>query len=156
MDRAAPPLRAFGLVLHHDGRWSHQGRPIAHRRLREHFDRSVRYLPEERCSVVTLRQFRALVEVEEASFFVRELDLGSGEIRLSDGSREILDPSSLQPSPIDGALLCRVKRTLLPEGVVARFDPGVQAELLLAVEEEMGSFVLPIAGRRAALPPAVL
>ena len=24
----APPLRPFGLVLHHDGRWSHEGQPI--------------------------------------------------------------------------------------------------------------------------------
>jgi hypothetical protein len=42
----APPLRTFGLVLHHDGRWSHEGVPILNPRLRAAFDRSVRFLPE--------------------------------------------------------------------------------------------------------------
>ena len=29
-----PPLRPFGLVLHHDGRFTHEGEPILNRRLR--------------------------------------------------------------------------------------------------------------------------
>ena len=37
----APPLRPFGLVLHHDGRWSHEGVPFLNHRLRAAFDRSV-------------------------------------------------------------------------------------------------------------------
>ena len=37
-------------------------------------------------------------------------------------------------SPIDGALLCRVKRALVSEGLLARFTTSAQAELLLAVE----------------------
>ena len=41
-----PPLRPFGLVRHHDGRWTHEGIPIQNDRLRSAFDRSVRYLPE--------------------------------------------------------------------------------------------------------------
>ena len=41
------PLRPFGLVLHHDGRWTHQGHPILNRKIREVFDRSVRFLPDE-------------------------------------------------------------------------------------------------------------
>ena len=65
-----PPLQPFGLRLHHDGRWSHEGQPILNRRLREHFDKSVRYLPDEGKFVVTLRAFRGEIEVEEAAFFV--------------------------------------------------------------------------------------
>ena len=65
-----PPLRPFGLVLHHDGRWSHEGQPIRNRRLREHFDRHVGFLAEEGKFVVSLRHFRAEIEVEEAAFFV--------------------------------------------------------------------------------------
>jgi len=34
-----PPLRPFGLRLHHDGRWSHEGTPIANARLRALFDK---------------------------------------------------------------------------------------------------------------------
>jgi hypothetical protein len=149
-----PPLAPFGLVLHHDGRWTHEGQPILHRRLRKHFDRSVRYLPEERKFVVTLRHFRGEIVVEEAAFFVRAVDLASGEIALSDGTRERLDVASLRPSPRDGALLCRVKRALAPEGLLARFTHGAQAELLAAVEPDpAGPFVLPIGGRRERVPP---
>ncbi|MDJ0787138.1 MAG: hypothetical protein QNK05_10060 [Myxococcota bacterium] len=131
-----PPLRPFGLRLHHDGRWSHEGQPILNRRLREHFDRSVRYLPDEGKYVVTLRHFRGEVEVEEAGFFVRALDLPEGVVHLSDQTRERFRPETLRLSPIDGALLCLVKQPLAPPwGVPARLDHSVQAELLLALEE---------------------
>jgi hypothetical protein len=69
-----PPLRPFGLVLHHDGRWSHEGVPIRNRRLRAAFDRSVRYLPDASVFVVQLGRFRGQIEVEEAAFFVRAFD----------------------------------------------------------------------------------
>jgi hypothetical protein len=131
----APPLAPFGLVLHHDGRWSHEGQPLLHARLRAAFDRAVRFLPEEGCFVVQLGRFRGQIEVEEAAFFVREVDLASGRVRLSDGSSEALDPVSLRLSPIDGALLCSVKRALAPGGLLARFLPPAHAELLQAVEE---------------------
>ena len=147
-----PPLAPFGLVLHHDGRWSHDGQPILHRRMREHFDRSVKYLAEERKFVVTLRHFRGEIVVEEAAFFVRSIDLASGEIALSDRTRERLAVASLRASPRDGALLCRVKRELAPEGLLARFEHGAQAELLGAVEPDGAGFVLAIGGRRERVP----
>jgi hypothetical protein len=147
-----PPLRPFGLRLHHDGRWSHEGEPIRNRRLREHFDRSVRWLPEERKYVVTLQHFRGEIEVEEAAFFVRSFDAASGRVALSDGSEEPLEPGSLSLSPIDGALLCRVKRVLAPEGLLARFAHGAHATLMQAVQEEGGRLVLRLAGRAAPVP----
>lgn len=137
-----PPLRPFGLMLHHDGRFSHEGEPILHRKLREHFDRAVEYLPDEGKFIVRLGHFRGQIEVEEAAFFVRTIDLAAGEIALSDGSREPLEVASLALSPIDGALLCRVKRALVLEGLLARFSTSAQAELLLAVEERGGRTVL--------------
>jgi hypothetical protein len=151
-----PPLRPFGLRLHHDGRWSHEGQPIRHARLRAAFDRSVRFLPEEGAAgkyVVQLGRFRGEIEVEEAAFFVREIDLASGELRLSDGTREILDPATLGVSPIDGALLCRVKRALSPAGLPARFLAAAHSELLQAVDETEAGPVLRIAGARSGLPP---
>ena len=148
-----PPLRPFGLVLHHDGRWSHEGQPIRHRRMREHFDRHVKYLPEEAKYVVTLRHFRGEIVVEEAGFFVRQVDLGAGTVRLSDGSEEPLEPASLHFSAIDGAVLCRVKHALAPpDGLPARFDHGAHAELLQAIEEGPEGPVLRVAGRGARLP----
>lgn len=161
-----PPLRPFGLVLHHDGRFSHEGQPIGNRRLREHFERSVAYLPEEGKFVVRLRHFRGEVEVEEAAFFVREVDLERGEVVLSDGSREPLRLATLEPSPIDGAWLCRVKHDLAPEGLLARFTHAAQAELLAAVrpaeggadgvgEDECEGFWVELAGRREPLPQSI-
>jgi hypothetical protein len=151
-----PPLRPFGLRLHHDGRWSHEGQPIRHARLRAAFDRSVRFLPEEGAAgkyVVQLGRFRGEIEVEEAAFFVREVDLASGTLRLSDGTREALDPASLRVSPRDGALLCTVKRDLAPGGLPARFLSGPQSELLQAVEEAGQGHSLRLGGVLRPLPP---
>jgi hypothetical protein len=147
-----PPLRPFGVVLHHDGRFSHEGEPIRHRKLREHFEHSVEYLADEQKFIVRLGHFRGQIEVEEAGFFVRAVELGPGEIVLSDGSRERLDLGSLTLSPIDGAILCRVKRALVPEGLVARFSSAAQAELLLGVEERGGRTVLRFGGAEIDFP----
>ena len=133
-----PPLRPFGLVLHHDGRWTHEGVPVSNARLRRAFDRAVRFLPEEGeegVYVVQLGRFRGQIELEEAGFFVRSFDAASGRLALSDGSEEPLDVGSLHTSPRDGALLCRVKRDLSAAGLLARFHHAAQAELLNAVED---------------------
>jgi hypothetical protein len=147
-----PALRPFGLRLHHDGRWTHEGQPIRNRRLREHFDRHVVYLPDERKFVVTLRHFRGEIEVEEAAFFVRDFQPGDGRITLSDRSVEVLDPPTLALSPLDGALLCRVKRHLAPEGLLARFTHAAHAELMQAVEETEHGFALRAGDALHALP----
>jgi hypothetical protein len=133
-------------VLHHDGSWTHEGHPITHARLRAHFDRSVRYLTDERKYVVTLRHFRGEIEVEEAAFFVRAFAPETGRIALSDRSEEILHPATLTTSPIDGALLCRVKRDLAPGGLLARFAHAAQAELLHAVDASESGMRLRVAG----------
>lgn len=147
-----PPLRPFGLVLHHDGRWTHEGSPIANARLRAAFDRGVRFLPAEGVFVVQLGRYRGQIEIEEAGFFVRSFDPASGLIALSDRSEEALDPASLHVSPRDGALLCLVKRDLLTAGLLARFGHAAQAQLLDAVDEGEAGPRLRMAGRSFALP----
>jgi hypothetical protein len=102
--------------------------------------------------VVTLRHFRGEVGVEEAGFFVREIDLGAGTVRLSDGSEEPLAPETLRTSPIDGALLCTVKRGLAPEGLAARFIHAAQAELLAAAFEAGEGHAVLLAGETRRLP----
>jgi hypothetical protein len=149
---APPPLRPFGLLLHRDGRWTHQGQPIANRRIREKFDRSVRYLPEERKYVVQVGRFRGEIEVEEAGFFVRDIDLERSEAVLSDGSRDAFDLESLRLSALDGAYLCTVKRDLVPGGLPGRFTHAAQAELLAAVEETEGGPVIRVEGRLRRMP----
>jgi hypothetical protein len=148
-----PPLRPFGLVLHRDGRWTHQGQPILNRRIREKFDGSVRYLPEQGKYVVQVGRFRGEIEVEEAGFFVRDVDLPRGGVVLSDGSRDIFDLESLRLSELDGAYLCTVKRELAPGGLPARFTHAAQAELLAAVEESEEGPVIRLEGRLRRVPP---
>jgi hypothetical protein len=146
-------LRPFGLVLHHDGRFTHEGLPIRNARLRALFERSVRFLPAEGKYVVQVAHFRGQLEVEEAGFFVRTVDLARGTLALSDRSEEPLDPATLRPSPRDpDALLCTVKRGLVPGGLPARFERGAQAELLLAVEETADGLSLRMGGALHALP----
>jgi len=147
-----PPLRPFGLVLHHDGSWTHEGVPLRNRRLRAAFDRGVRYLPEQSVYVVQLGRYRGQIEVEEAAFFVREFDAESGRLRLSDGGVESLAPATLSVSPRDGAFLCAVKRDLAPAGLPARFSQSSQAELLLAVEDTTQGPRLRLAGQLHAMP----
>jgi len=147
-----PPLRPFGLVLHHDGTWRHEGQRILNRKLRERFDRSVVYLPEERVFVVQVGRFRGQIEVEEAAFFVRSVSLEVGRVHLSDGSDDRLELASLRPSPIDGAWLCTVKRDLERGGLAARFTHAAQAELLNAVAWRGGVAGVELAGEWQALP----
>ena len=147
-----PPLRPFGLVLHRDGRWTHEGHPVTNRRLREAFDRAVRFLPEEGKYVVQLGRFRGQIEPEEAGFFVREVDAREGTLSLSDGSRERFDPATLRPSALDDGWLCAVKRELVAEGLPARFTQAAWAELLHALEETPEGPALRVAGRLHRLP----
>jgi hypothetical protein len=71
---------------------------------------------------------------------------------LSDRSEEILEPASLALSPRDGALLCRVKRGLAPEGLLARFSHGAHAELMQAVEETPAGLALRVGRTLHPLP----
>lgn len=148
--RGPPPLEPFGLVLHHDGSWTHEGERVVNRKLRERFDRAVRYLPAEDKYVVQIAHFRGEIEVEEAGFFVRLFDPGTGEIRLSDRSVETLDVSTIRPSERDGALLCRVKQHLASGGLDARFLHAAHAEFMNAVDA--GGASVRMAGEAHPLP----
>lgn len=151
----APPLRSFGLILHRDRSWSHEGVPIRNRKLRALFDRSVRYLPEEDTYVVQVGRFRGQVDPEETGFFVTAVDLARGRVTLSDRSEDALDVGGLALSDHDGALVSRVKRDLAPDGLPARWTHAAQAELLDAVEERGGDLVVRVAGAEVSLPASL-
>ena len=140
-------------MLHRDGRFTHEGIAIRNRRLRAAFERAVRYLPDEGAYVVQIGRFRGWLEVEEAGFFVRSVDLAGGTVALSDGSEEVLAPASLRFSLRDpDVLMCTVKSHLVPEGLPARFERAAQAELLLAVEETPAGPALRLGARLHPLP----
>ena len=106
--------------------------------------------------VVQLGRFRGEIEVEEAAFFVRDFDAATGDLRLSDGSSEPLDPATLAVSPRDGAALCLVKRALAPAGLLARFRHAAWAELAAALDGPDDAPRLRLAGRSVPLPAALL
>jgi hypothetical protein len=140
-------------VLHRDGRFTHEGQAISNRRLRTAFERGVHFLPSEGKYVVQVGHLRGQLDVEECGFFVRGVDLASGSIALSDGSRDRLDPASLRASTLDAdALLCTVKRDLVAHGLPARFTRSAQAELLLGVEQGARGFLLHVAGAAYDVP----
>ncbi len=151
-----PPLRPFGLRLHRDGRFTHEGHPLRNTKLRALFERSVVFLPDEGEAgkyVVRVAHFRGEVEVEEAGFFVRSVDLESGRLELSDGSGETLRGETLAWSLLDAdILLCRVKHDLRAGGLPARFEHSAQAELLLAAEEGPAGIAVRLAGDWVVLP----
>ncbi len=145
-----PPLEPFGLVLHHDGSWTHAGQPIANRKLRAAFDRGVHFLPDVGKFVVQLAHFRGQIELEEAGFFVRSFDPDTGLLCLSDRTEEKLDVSSLRLSAIDGALLCTVKRDLVRAGLAARFHHAAHSDFMNAVCDH--GIAVEIGGVRHPLP----
>ena len=60
----------------------------------------MRFLPDEGKYVVQLGRFRGEIEVEEAAFFVREVDLAARRAaRSRTAAREPLDPATLRVSP---------------------------------------------------------
>ncbi len=103
--------------------------------------------------MVQVGRFRGEIEVEEAGFFVRDVDLDQGGVALSDGSRDAFDLESLRVSELDGAYLCTVKRELVPGGLPARFTHAAQAELLAAVDESEEGPVIRVEGRLRPMPP---
>jgi hypothetical protein len=114
---------------------------VTHPRIHRALLRGVRFSEEEGVFVTTLRHFRGQIEVEDTPFFVVAYDPASGELDLSDGSSEPLDPGSLVFDD-DGVLRCRVKGRW-----PARFTQTGQAHLLDAVEVRGDAVGLRSAGR---------
>jgi len=88
----------------------------------------VRFAEAERTFVVQIGPFRGWLDVEDTAFFVDAYDAETGEVDVSDRTREPLDAASLV-ADADDALRCTVKARF-----AARFTRTAQAELLAAVE----------------------
>ncbi len=101
---------------------------VTHPRLLRALRAGVRFAEAERTFVVQIGPFRGWLDVEDTAFFVEAYDPESGEVELSDRTREPLDTASLS-ADADDALRCTVKARF-----AARFTRSAQAELLAAVE----------------------
>ena len=118
-----PPLRPFGLVLHHDGRWTHEGQPIRHARLRAPSTAPCATSRRSGSTSCSSGASAARSRWRRRRFFVRDVDLARRRARSLGRSRERLDPASLRVSPLDGALLCRVKRDARARRACSRASP---------------------------------
>jgi hypothetical protein len=119
---------------------------VTHPRIHRALLRGVRFLEEEGVFVTTLRRFRGQIEVEDTPFFVVAYDPDRGEVDLSDGTSEPLDPASVTRDD-DEVLRCRVKGRW-----PARFTLVGQAHLLDSVDVRGGAVCLRAAGRWVPLP----
>jgi hypothetical protein len=134
-------------VLRRDGSFWHEGVRVTHPRLHAAFRAGVRWSEPERTFVVQLGRFRGWLDVEDTAFFVDAYDRGTGEIALSDGTREPLEPATLRADS-DDALRCTVKGRF-----DARFTRAAQEQLADALEADGDELFLVVAGRRHRVLP---
>jgi len=134
----------IGLVLRRDGSFWHDGVRVTHPRLCAAFLAGVRWAEAEQAFVVQLQQFRGWLDVEDTAFFVTEYDAETGELALSDRSREQLDAATLCVDP-DDVLRCTVKGRF-----DARFTRAGQAHLQDALDFDGNAAV--VRAGRARLP----
>lgn len=119
---------------------------MTHPRLHAAFLRGVHWAEEEGVFVVQLGHFRGQIEVEDTPFWAIAYDPETGEVELTDRTREPLDPVSLTLDS-DGVLRCRVKAGRFP----ARFTRSGQAHVLDALELVGDRYVLRVGQERVPL-----
>ena len=131
---------AEGVLLDEEGRWRHAGELFTNPKIIELMDRSLT-IDEEGRTMVVLGSSRALVEVAEFTYFVRDVwkREGAWYVLLNDGSIEPLDVATLVIEG-DGRMICRVKEGAHP----ARLLRHAYHTLGLAMDwdEQTHSFLL--------------
>lgn len=121
-----------------DGKWLHGEVEITHERTRELFFKSIIHRGGK--YFLTGDKAPVPIEVEDAPYFVKSWEHakdGWGEVTLSDGEREALDPKTLDVGPGD-RLYCRVKRARLK----ALFERKVYYEITKRLTEREGFYGL--------------
>jgi hypothetical protein len=133
-----------GLIrLDKEGRWFHEGVEITHRLTLDLFNRSIKRHPDGGyCLEVGYE--RAKIVVEDTPYMVKRVDVGDGGavIRVSDGTEEALDPSTLSIGA-ENVLYCRVKGGEFP----ARFLRPAYYQLMQGLKETEDGYAVEIGGR---------
>ena len=119
---------------------------MTHRRLAAALRAGVRWSEPERTFVVQLDRFRGWLDVEDTAFFVDAYDAATGELELSDRTREPLDAGTLRTDP-DEAFRCTVKGRF-----PARFTHAAQEHLLAAIEVEGDLLFIRVGAARVRFP----
>jgi uncharacterized protein len=132
------------IFLDREGRWFHEGVEITHRRTLELFSRSVGRDGEGGYRLRIGRE-QARIEVEDTPYLVREVSFRGEqvELKLNDGSLEILDPGTLRIGAAN-VLYCDVKSEKLP----ARFLRPAYYQLTGRMEQDRDGYFLQVAGNK--------
>ena len=133
--------RLESIRLHANGRWSHEGLDFENPKIIDLFSRSVGRT-DGGTWVLKIGQFTYPIEVEDTGYFVERTQVGGDRVslRLSDGTAELLDPSTLSYVP-EGRLYCRVKG----DGFRARFLRAAYYDLAEHIEESSNGWELRLA-----------
>jgi hypothetical protein len=132
------------IFLDKEGRWFHEGVEITHSRTLELFSRSVCPDPAGGYRLQIGRE-QARIEVEDTPCMVREVTFRGSrvELKLNDGSRETLDPTTLRIGAVN-VLYCNVKREKLP----ARFLRPAYYQLTSRMEQDQDGYFLQVDGQK--------
>jgi len=144
------PLPPCMIFIDKEGHWFHEGVEMIRRDFIRLFYRNME-LDSEGRHVILLKGQKCLVEVEDTAFVVQSAahmeSHGAEEARitllLSDDTEEDLAPETLFVGD-ENVLYCRVKDRAFP----ARFTRSAYYQLARHVEEENGTYFLPLNGRR--------
>ncbi len=145
----APPGRSreSTIILGKTGQFTHDGAPIQHRNMARAFSRWIGRHPDDGRYILQNGYDWTYFTVEETPYFVLGLrsqtNVNGVILRLSDGTEEVLDPTSFSLDE-EGVAYCKVK-----EGdYEARFDRAAQLELSPYLVEGEDDVELEIHGRR--------
>jgi hypothetical protein len=132
------------ILIKADGKWYHKGVEIIRKDIinffYEHLD-----LDEEGRYIISWRNEKCVVDVEDTAFFVQRVDKTKSGflLYLSDGTQEELDPETLYVGK-ENVLYCRVKKGKFP----AKFLRPAYYQIADYIEEEKGKYFITVNGKR--------
>lgn len=150
--RFPPPegrSRESSIRLAKDGRFFHEGAPVAHPGMHRAFASWLRRHPDDGRFILSNGYDWSYLTVEGAARFVRTVRDQAGHplLELLDGQELPLDPEALCVDA-EGALWLR-----LADGDPARFTPAAQLEMAPWLGEREGGIGIEIAGRFFGISP---
>jgi len=133
-----------------EGRWYHRGAEMIHREFIRLFYQNMA-LDSEGRYLINWGDTCCYVDVEDTAFVVTRASYKNGnqyqatrfQLSLSDDTEEVLAPDTLYVGK-DHVLYCRVKSDAFP----ARFNRAAYYQLAEHIEEEEGTYFLPLHGQR--------
>ena len=142
-----PPCLIF---IDKEGHWYHEGAEMIHREFIQLFYQNME-LDSLGRYVINWKRERCYVEVEDTAFVVRRVLYQEGNqgqnsrliLYLSDDTKEELIPDTIFIGE-GNVLYCKVKNRTFP----ARFNRDSYYQLAQYIEEEEGTYYLPLNGKR--------